>query len=224
MRKLEKFLKESKILKSTKLTPTTFKITAKNGGISLEGTCSINMVEGSILSKNNKPLYTIKESGTETGVIRKLEEFSKYFEDATEFSQDDLDREDPEKELLLDDTSFDSEEYDFNSIPELIEVLKDVSEKTADLPELEDASPEVKATFDGVVSSLYATIDNLNALSEIMNIPMNESVAVPAKTDFIDLAVNNISQACINLRNSEEYKQLIGILENVKSELIISRD
>lgn len=222
---LNNFLKETTMLSSRKISENMIKFGALSKEIKLFGKCNESMINAKIVSKNGNVLYSVDESEIdEVTVIDKLSEITDLYSDASEISTETEIT--PEAEICqkapLEDAICDN--YTF------CDVVKDliaIADKASQIPNkpFDDTDLINKSIAFGLVSGIYATAQNFidAGFAVESDAITNESLSVPAKVDYIDLASNCISRACLALASSDNYKSLIGNLKDIKSELDISK-
>lgn len=160
----------------------------------------------------------------------------------TEDAEDDIisgNDKDPDKEFLLSDVVPESEvnvehvesEPDntgnINSISDLKMAVLDLASRSNNLVDMFDADDvNNRSIVIGLVAGLYGVAEDLADFEEDLakeadkdKKKAKESVSVPAKTDYIDLACSGISQACTALKDAEKYSKILEVLKDIKSEL-----
>lgn len=146
---------------------------------------------------------------------------------------------DPDKEFLLSDVVPESEVNvepveseldttgDINSISDLKMAVLDLASRSNNLIDMFDADDvNNRSIVIGLVAGLYGVAEDLADFEEDLakeadkdKKKAKESVSVPAKTDYIDLACSGISQACTALKDAEKYSKILEVLKDIKSEL-----
>lgn len=146
---------------------------------------------------------------------------------------------DPDKEFLLSDVVPESEVNvepvesepdttgDINSISDLKMAVLDLASRSNNLIDMFDADDvNNRSIVIGLVAGLYGVAEDLADFEEDLakeadkdKKKAKESVSVPAKTDYIDLACSGISQACTALKDVEKYSKILEVLKDIKSEL-----
>lgn len=146
---------------------------------------------------------------------------------------------DSDKEFLLSDVVPESEVNvepvesetdtvdDINSIADLKMAVLDLASRSNNLVDMFDADDvNNRSIVIGLVAGLYDVAEDLADFEEDLakeadkdKKKAKESVSVPAKTDYIDLACNGISQACTALKDAEKYSKILEVLKDIKSEL-----
>ena len=160
----------------------------------------------------------------------------------TEDTEDDIisgNDKDPDKEFLLSDVVPESEvnvepvesepdtASDINSISDLKMAVLDLASRSNNLVDMFDADDvNNRSIVIGLVAGLYGVAEDLADFEEDLakeadkdKKKAKESVSVPAKTDYIDLACSGISQACTALKDAEKYSKILEVLKDIKSEL-----
>ena len=146
---------------------------------------------------------------------------------------------DSDKEFLLSDVVPESEVNaepvksepdvtgDINSISDLKMAVLDLASRSNNLVDMFDADDvNNRSIVIGLVAGLYGVAEDLADFEEDLakeadkdKKKAKESVSVPAKTDYIDLACSGISQACTALKDAEKYSKILEVLKDIKSEL-----
>lgn len=146
---------------------------------------------------------------------------------------------DSDKEFLLSDVVPESEVNvepvesetdtvdDINSIADLKMAVLDLASRSNNLVDMFDADDvNNRSIVIGLVAGLYGVAEDLADFEEDLakeadkdKKKAKESVSVPAKTDYIDLACSGISQACTALKDAEKYSKILEVLKDIKSEL-----
>lgn len=146
---------------------------------------------------------------------------------------------DSDKEFLLSDVVPESEVNvepvesetdtvdDINSIADLKMAVLDLASRSNNLVDMFDADDvNNRSIVIGLVAGLYDVAEDLADFEEDLakeadkdKKKAKESVSVPAKTDYIDLACSGISQACTALKDAEKYSKILEVLKDIKSEL-----
>lgn len=146
---------------------------------------------------------------------------------------------DSDKEFLLSDVVPESEVNvepvesetdtvdDINSIANLKMAVLDLASRSNNLVDMFDADDvNNRSIVIGLVAGLYDVAEDLADFEEDLakdadkdKKKAKESVSVPAKTDYIDLACSGISQACTALKDAEKYSKILEVLKDIKSEL-----
>ena len=146
---------------------------------------------------------------------------------------------DSDKEFLLSDVVPESEVNvepvesetdtadDINSIAGLKMAVLDLASRSNNLVDMFDADDvNNRSIVIGLVAGLYGVAEDLADFEEDLakeadkdKKKAKESVSVPAKTDYIDLACSGISQACTALKDAEKYSKILEVLKDIKSEL-----
>ena len=146
---------------------------------------------------------------------------------------------DSDKEFLLSDVVPESEVNvepvesetdtvdDINSIADLKMAVLDLASRSNSLVDMFDTDDvNNRSIVIGLVAGLYDVAEDLADFEEDLakdadkdKKKAKESVSVPAKTDYIDLACSGISQACAALKDAEKYPKILEVLKDIKSEL-----
>ena len=235
MTKLESYLKQSDVLSTKRCSDNSFKIYAESKDIKLVGKCSERSLDINIVSKQGKSLYPISESyNSSDEVVSKLDEAVNLFNRASiveSSKSEDVDRENPNKEIILDSETegtvdiVSEDNADIKSISELILALTDIAERSRNIPNIvapEDAKN--KSVIIGLLSSIYALIDDIEEFREDIeesDEDIDESIA--SKIDYIDLASSGLGQAKYALEKLGKFKNIIRMIEDLKSELVINK-
>ena len=149
-------------------------------------------------------------------------------------NSEDLDRDTEDKDIILDDAevvvdnTIEETDDGYHSISDLLGDLKLIAEKSTALSlnvEIEDAKS--KSVLIGLVAAIYSLIDDFEEFKEDLEEidetkEVDESVVVAPKIDYIDLAKTGLSQAKYALEKLNKFKSFVSILEDIKSDLIIS--
>ena len=235
MAKLETYLKENNNLSIRPLKDNNFKVFAEGLNVVLNGDCSKEHININIESKAGQVLYPVNESfESEDTVIERLEDILEMFNKASVVESngsEELEVDSEDKTIILDDAELDTipEEVStgYNNVSELIKDLISVAEKSTVLTskiELDDS--KLKSVLIGLIASIYSLIDDFEEFKEDMedtDEEVEESVSVASKIDYKDLAASGLSQAKYALEQFENYDKYIKILEDIKSDIVISK-
>ena len=247
MTNLKKFLSECSSISHKQYGKCSFSFCGENKNVNLTGKCKGTILEAKLVSKSGATLYAINEDCLkEEYVISRIRDMTKMFEQAALIEMtktDDLNREDneEEKELLLDDAdSIEVEEYteadsaedaveETNEITSLSQLKDELIELATRASSLTNLFPEEdvnnRSMIIGLISGIYEvaqdTIELEDDLAELAEEPesVKECLSIPSKTDYIDLANKGLSQACYALNNVDNFKSLVGMIRDIKSEL-----
>lgn len=147
---------------------------------------------------------------------------------------------DPDKEIILSDVGTTESEAtaepitdesapagNISSIADLKMAVLDLASRSNNLVDMFDADDvNNRSIVIGLVAGLYGVAEDLADFEEDLakeadknKKKAKESVSVPAKTDYIDLACSGISQACTALKDAEKYSKILEVLKDIKSEL-----
>lgn len=251
MKNIYEFLDGCNSLSYKKLTRNAFSFCGENKNVNLSGRCKNTVLEAKLASKNGTILYSISEDCLkEEYVLSRIKDMYKMFEQAALIEMtktDDLEREENDKELLLDDADVieksddiaeEAEEIDaatnnfdnILSLSQLKDELTSLASRAAHLTDIFDEEDIAnRSMIIGLISGIYAVAQDAAELEEDLaeleeeSEVVKESICIPTKTDYIDLASKGLSQACFALNKVENFRQLVGMLEDIKSELAISR-
>lgn len=134
----------------------------------------------------------------------------------------------PESEVNVEPVESETDTVDnINSIADLKMAVLDLATRSNNLVDMFDADDvNNRSIVIGLVAGLYGVAEDLADFEEDLakeadkdKKKAKESVSVPAKTDYIDLACSGISQACTALKDAEKYSKILEVLKDIKSEL-----
>lgn len=134
----------------------------------------------------------------------------------------------PESEVNVEPVESETDTVDnINSIADLKMAVLDLASRSNNLVDMFDADDvNNRSIVIGLVAGLYDVAEDLADFEEDLakeadkdKKKAKESVSVPAKTDYIDLACSGISQACTALKDAEKYPKILEVLKDIKSEL-----
>lgn len=134
----------------------------------------------------------------------------------------------PESEVNVEPVESETDTVDnINSIADLKMAVLDLASRSNNLVDMFDADDvNNRSIVIGLVAGLYGVAEDLADFEEDLakeadkdKKKAKESVSVPAKTDYIDLACSGISQACTALKDAEKYSKILEVLKDIKSEL-----
>ena len=82
----------------------------------------------------------------------------------------------------------------------------------------------------GLISGVYDVAqdtadleEDLSEVEEIDKEEVKECMCIPSKIDYIDLACKGVNQARYALTKVDNYKDVLGMLEDIHSELTTSK-
>lgn len=121
--------------------------------------------------------------------------------------------------------------------------IKDLKDLQIEVSEVADKASKIlkrygvtdsenRLTIIGLVSQLYEVAENVSqfiehlsdtAETQEISKEVEESLSVPTKVDYMQTAVGAISQACQSLRKQPEVKDLLDVLKDVRSEMILRK-
>lgn len=248
MTDLHKFLNECASITHKNYSKNAFSFNGENKNVKLSGKCRGTVLEAKLVSKSGALLYSINEDCLkEEYVLSRIKDMTKMFEQAAlieMIKKDDLDREkdDEDKELLLDDADDVEEintennedaskdcENSINSLSELKDELIDLAVRSQSLVDIFPEEDVInRSMIIGLISGIYEIAqDTIELEEDLLDLEEQESVkeslCVPAKIDYIDLAGKGLSQACYALGKTDNFVNLVGMLKDIKSELTTSK-
>lgn len=248
MTDLHKFLNECASITHKNYSKNAFSFNGENKNVKLSGKCRGTVLEAKLVSKSGALLYSINEDCLkEEYVLSRIKDMTKMFEQAALIEmtkKDDLDREkdDEDKELLLDDAddveeialnsdtnNLETDKSDINSLSELKDELIDLATRAQSLVNIFPEEDVInRSMIIGLISGIYEIAqDTIELEEDLLDLEEQESVkeslCVPAKIDYIDLAGKGLSQACYALGKTDNFVNLVGMLKDIKSELAASK-
>lgn len=253
MKNIYEFLDSCDSISYKKLTKSAFSFCGENKNVSLSGKCKNTILEAKLTSNSGAVLYSISEDCLkEEYVLSRIKDMHKMFEQAALIEMtktDDLERkEDDDKELLLDDadieelddaieeteeaevSQLEDNSMDITSLSQFKDELIDLASRAERLTDIFDEEDLVnRSMIIGLISGIYSVAQDAAELEEDLaeleeeSEVVKESICVPAKTDYIDLASKGLSQACFALNKVDNFKELVGMLKDIKSELATSK-
>ncbi len=252
MRDFKKLFENCKSV-SYKLNENSLEFSGSSKLVNLIGSYVDSKLSIELKSKNGNTLYSFNESINDDELAyNKVVEAVDIFDSVSDIDAD-LEREDDDKEILLDDAdvseeevaidskevedevvvdeeettteeTFDDEEItkvDMSVFSKIRDELLNIANDNVDIADaISDNDAEVKSLAVGLLAKIYDCVNEFNAFIEYFTYEkLDESLFVPAKVDYTDLASRGISQACVALKNCKNYEPLIGILKDINSEL-----
>lgn len=243
MKQIEQFLNEHKSVTNRKVSDTVMKVYALGENVKLLAHCTDTQLEAKLTSRSGKTLYSVNEKyADESTTLDKLKEVVDMYDSSCNIqvpvvedtAEDETPAEEPveDKTILLSDTDTETavEEpevkdtvNEINTISDFKNAVLDLADRCNHLVDLFDADDvSNKSIIIGLVSGLYGLAEDAADLEHDLAKDageVNESVSVPAKMNYIDLACNGISQACTALNNVDKYSKILSVLKDIKSEL-----
>lgn len=243
MKQIEQFLNEHKSVTNRKVSDTVMKVYALGENVKLLAHCTDTQLEAKLTSRSGKTLYSVNEKyADESTTLDKLKEVVDMYDSSCNIqvpvvedaAEDETPTEEPveDKTILLSDTDTETavEEpeikntaNDINTVSDFKNAVLDLADRCNHLVDLFDADDvSNKYIIIGLISSLYGLAEDVADFEEDLAEDageVNESVNVPAKTNYIDLACNGISQACTALNSVDKYSKILSVLKDIKSEL-----
>ena len=243
---LTKLMNECKNISFKPLSKNAFSFVAENNNVKISGKCKNTILEAKLVSKSGAVLYSVGEDCLkEEYVESRIKDMHKMFEQAALIEiedKSDLGREEnkeDEKELLLDDTDEiisndvveEISEDSITTLSQFKDELINLATRASGLLDLFSEDDILnRSMIIGLISGVYDVAqdtadleEDLSEVEEIDKEEVKECMCIPSKIDYIDLACKGVNQASYALTKVDNYKDVLGMLEDIHSELTTSK-